>query len=187
MRWFALKARPVTIPYRLTGPVIPHPYKYAMRNLEQQHFEVFCPTVREKWIYRGHKWDRERAVFTNYIFVLFDIAQEMWRSINSTRGVVHLLPLHAEEPQPVPVGFVEELQQRAIEEPIVEEIVQRFERDAIVRILAGALRDRVGRVVSSTPASTRVAVEAFAGREVTATMRTQDLALVGMADDGVRT
>ena len=56
MRWYATKVRPVVIPYRLIGStVIPHPFRYAMRNLEQQHFEVFCPIIREKWIYRGRK------------------------------------------------------------------------------------------------------------------------------------
>ena len=102
MRWFALKARPVIVPYRLTGPIIPHPFKYAMRNLQRQHFEVFCPIVREKWIYRGRRWDRERAVFPGYVFVFFNLLHERWRCINSTRGVIHLLPLHSEQPEALP-------------------------------------------------------------------------------------
>ena len=82
--------------------------------------------------------------------------------------------LTAETPQPVPTDFITELQQRAIEEPVVEEIVRQFERDAIVRILAGAFRDRVGRVLSSSQSTTRVAVEAF-GREVVTTISTSEL------------
>jgi ribosomal protein L24 len=58
----------------------------------------------------------------------------------------------------------------------VAEIATRYVRDDLVRVLFGAFQNKLGRVVSSTRASARVKIEAFAGREIAVTIPTADLA-----------
>jgi len=57
---------------------------------------------------------------------------------------------------------------------VAEEVCRGFRENTIVRILAGALQGRQGRVLSSGRQTTRVEVELF-GREVTATVGTDEL------------
>jgi transcription antitermination factor NusG len=111
-RWYAAKAKPTFIPYRLTGPVQPHPFTYALRNLVSQGFTTYCPTKREHWVWHGKKRERERTIFNNYLFVMLDLrsVDQKWRKINSTRGIIRLLPIHSEFPDPLPNQFVPELQ-----------------------------------------------------------------------------
>ncbi len=47
--------------------------------------------------------------FPGYIFALFDVGADRWRSIHSTRGVKRLFSYDPERPIPVPIGVVERI------------------------------------------------------------------------------
>ena len=66
--------------------------------------------------------------------------------------------------------------------PVVAEVIATFAADTIVRILAGAFHGKLGRVVSSAPRSTRLAVELF-GRTTVLTAATADLALAPIGEE----
>ena len=174
-RWFAARINVIPVPIKFLEQGA-HPYSYAIKNLVKQEFPAYCPLVYERRIWRNRRVEVPVPNFRSYLFVLFDLAELRWRKVNSTRGVTHLLPTHAEQPQPLPEGFVDGLRvaEAAREAAAIVEVVHTFAANAIVRILAGALQGRHGRVLSSSRQTTRVEVELF-GREVTATVGTEEL------------
>ena len=82
----------------------------------------------------------------------------------------------SEEPVALPVGFVEALQARAPSAPMVAAVIETFAANSVVRILGGAFAGRLGRVLQSTQKSTRLKVQAFAGRDTVLIVPTIDLA-----------
>jgi len=152
--------------------------RWALLNLRAQDFEALWPTYREVVIRRNRRVVVERPVFHGYLFVKFDLSGWRWRAINSTPGIIRLLPMGSEEPVALPAGFVEALQSREPSAPVVAEVIATFAANTIVRILAGAFYGKLGRVVSSAPRSTRLSVEAFGGRPTVMSVQTADLAAV---------
>jgi transcription elongation factor/antiterminator RfaH len=83
----------------------------AVYNLEMQGFRVLCPRFR-KTVRHARKAKVVLApLFPNYLFVHFDLSRDRWRSVNGTRGVVHLLMLGG-MPQSVPNDFVDGVRAR---------------------------------------------------------------------------
>ena len=152
--------------------------RWALLNLRAQDFEALWPTYREVVIRRNRRVVVERPAFHGYLFVKFDLSGWRWRAINSTPGIIRLLPMGSEEPVALPAGFVEALQSREPSAPVVAEVIATFAANTIVRILAGAFYGKLGRVVSSAPRSTRLSVEAFGGRPTVMSVQTADLAAV---------
>jgi len=152
----------------------PAPYRYAAMNLAEQGFGVFCPCVMDIVVTHGRKVPIGRAVFPGYLFVAFNDEDNAWKSINYTRGVVHLLPLHSEIPIAVPGEFIERM--REISSPTeAAEAVVLFAENEVVRIIAGPFAGYVGRVLDSRAGATRVQIPLFAGREVPVTVGTKEL------------
>ena len=77
---------------------------YANGNLVDQGFETYLPVLTVG--------EHTELLFPNYVFIEFDRAADNWQSINSTRGVRRLLPLHLELPEAIPDGFVDALKAR---------------------------------------------------------------------------
>lgn len=73
----------------------------AEANLQRQRFEFDSMRVRS-----AH--GSSVPLFPGYIFIRFDRDEPGWRSVNGTRGVSKLLPLHLEMPIPIMVGLVED-------------------------------------------------------------------------------
>jgi len=96
-RWYVLQHQPARA-------------ETAMRELEAQGWNVWRP-MRRAFV-RHARRDTEvlRPVFPGYLFVQFDVAQDRWRAICSTRGVHRLFFLAAERPWPVRRGVIEALQ-----------------------------------------------------------------------------
>jgi hypothetical protein len=61
---------------------------------------------------------------------------------------------------------------------LIVEAIQTFAANAIVKILGGAFAGRQGCVVSSGAKSTRLRLEAFAGRDTVLTLATADLGAI---------
>ena len=81
----------------------------AQAHLENQMFRTFLPQ-RKKTIRHAHKFSTVVApFFPRYMFVVFDLMRDRWRSINGSIGVASLI-MQGDLPQPVPTGVVEALQ-----------------------------------------------------------------------------
>jgi transcription antitermination factor NusG len=152
------------------------PWPVTMGQLEAQHFASWLPIIRSQTYERGQRVTTERQLFGNYLFVCFDIEASRWRSINGTMGVLYLLPARSEMPQALPAGFIDTLKRREVNLATVQEVTRQYARDETVRILSGAFYNRFARVLSSSRLSSRIRLEAFAGRDVVATLATRNLA-----------
>lgn len=80
----------------------------AKRNLEQQAFATFLPLEEVTQVRRGQFTTRHRVLFPSYIFISFDPLQGLWRSINSTYGILNLVSF-GEMPARVPSGLIDDL------------------------------------------------------------------------------
>ena len=125
-----------------------------MSHLERQGFETHCPLVaRSRLIAKKPTMVRE-PLFPGYVFVELG-AEQRWRSINGTIGVLKLVTF-GNEPAPVPAGFVERLQAMADDDGHVA-----FEEDLkmgdAVRVVGGPFDDLCGSLASAA-GSERVVV-----------------------------
>ena len=151
---------------------------WALLNLKHQGFVTHRPTFPERIVRRNKVITIDRPVFPCYVFIWFTLSNRKYVAINSTYGVSRLLPTRCSRPVPLPVGFVETLQSREPSAPVVAEVIETFAEHSIVRILAGSFVGRTGRVLQSAPRSTRIALEAFSGRETIVALSTEALVLV---------
>jgi transcriptional antiterminator RfaH len=156
------------------------PWDTTIDQLKRQEFPAWMPIVRHTTFQMGKKIIVETPLFGAYLFVQFDISTQRWRLINNTVGITRLLPERNEFPQPIAQGFVEALQSRP-SVAAVEDLTVKYAADAVVKIIAGSFQGRFAKVLTSHRAATRVRFEAFAGRELVATLPTRDLALAGEA------
>ena len=149
-----------------------------IEQLRRQDFAAYQPIISRSIYFAGRKLTGEWPLFPAYIFVSFSVEEQRWRAINSTAGVKHLLPIHGEIPQALPLGFVEELQR--VRNNCAEKLIAAtgpFIANDVVRILVGAYQNMVGTVINSTPKLTRVEVKAF-NRLITAQIATDSLKAV---------
>jgi transcriptional antiterminator RfaH len=147
----------------------------VIQQLAQQNFTAWLPIVRHQSFQGGKKLITEQPLFPSHIFVEFDIDATRWRGINSTIGIVRLLPERLEQPLPLPQAFIAGLQAR----PSVGQVkivAAKFVENETVRVLSGVFQNRFATVLSSTRNATRMRLEAFAGRDIAVTIPTGDLA-----------
>ncbi len=138
----------------------------AQRHLAQQGFEVYLPCFTKKRRHARRTQMVAAPLFPGYMFTRLDLARDRWRSINGTVGVNRLL-CHGDRPTPVPDGIVDDL--RAREDgrgmlPLASLLV--LERGARVRIVDGALSDRIGIYERMTDSERIVILLDFLGRAV---------------------
>jgi transcription elongation factor/antiterminator RfaH len=87
---------------------LPYAEKRAQAQLENQKYRVFLPK-REKTIRHARKLSTVVApFFPRYLFVVLDLGQHQWRSVNGTLGVSSLV-MGGDMPCPVPSGIVESM------------------------------------------------------------------------------
>jgi transcription antitermination factor NusG len=149
-----------------------------IEQLQRQSFGAYQPIVSRSVYFGGKKLTGEWPLFPAYLFVSFDLEEQRWRAINGTAGVQHLLPLHAETPQALPRGFVEELQN--VRNNCAAKMIAAtgpFIANDVVRILRGAYENAIGTVIDSTPKLTRVELKAF-NRLIAAQIATDSLKAV---------
>lgn len=89
-----------------------------------------------------------RRVFPGYLFIRLLAAGEA-ALVNRTRGILKMLPRHAESPLPLPDGFVDDLRRRLKDgdlSPLGEEqFLMRWLPGDLVSATAGPFRDQRGR------------------------------------------
>jgi transcriptional antiterminator RfaH len=83
----------------------------ANTNLQRQGFKTFLP-LEEKTRQRNGKFvSATSPLFPGYIFVAFDVASGLWRTVNSTSGITRLVSF-GKEPTAVPLDLVSQLMLR---------------------------------------------------------------------------
>lgn len=83
----------------------------ADRNLTRQGFQTFLPQEETTLPRNGKFMTALRPLFPGYIFVAFDAARGMWRTINATYGITRLVSF-GQEPAVVPSDLVTQLRLR---------------------------------------------------------------------------
>jgi transcriptional antiterminator RfaH len=127
------------------GYTLPCKEILALEHLRRQGFETFLPRITGT---RRHARKVERvkgALFPRYVFIRLDLQRDRWRSVNGTIGMAYLLAA-METPSPVPVGFVEALQEIAGADDVVAREPDLAPGEA-VRIVAGPLAGQVGELL----------------------------------------
>jgi len=116
----------------------------AKHHLLDQGFQVYLPRFKK---IRRHARKVEEVLtplFPRYVFVGVDLDHTPWRSINSTRGVSHLLMNDAFHPAKMPLQVIENLKSQEINEGIVPvSTLAAFTKGEKVRILEGVFKDQV--------------------------------------------
>jgi transcription elongation factor/antiterminator RfaH len=114
----------------------------AVYHLEMQGYPVFCPRYRRTVRHARKRRSVLAPLFPNYLFLRLDISRDQWRSVNGTRGVVHLL-MRDGRPQPVPTGIIEGLQSRTRADGTMD-WTPTFKVGAAVRIADGPFAEFLG-------------------------------------------
>lgn len=153
IRWYAAYTQPQT-------------EARAAQQLRNQEFSVFVPLCRRL---RRHARRTEavlRPLFPRYLFVAVDPDRQRWRSINGTRGIVHLV-CQGDRPAAVPTGVVEALQARADSVGAVPlDALAAFERGRPLLVTAGPFAGHTGRYESLTPDQRVVLLLSLLGRSI---------------------
>src|SRR6266478_5943676 len=80
----------------------------AEGQLQRQEFRTFQPK-RHKTVRHARRLSTvEAPFFPRYLFIVLNLAQHQWRSVNGTFGVSRLV-MQGDRPHPVPHGVVEAL------------------------------------------------------------------------------
>ena len=119
----AAKVRVITPAMRwYVAATLPMGEETAVQHLRNQGYSTWCPIQRIKAFVRHQYVPRDYPLLRGYVFVAFDVNDRTvhWPSINSTRGVLHLLIPHRERPTPLPVGLIEQWQSQIGAEGVME-------------------------------------------------------------------
>lgn len=120
----------------------------AKANLEAKGFQVYLPTVVEE-IRTGRMREKRTTVlaplFPRYLFVKMALLDGSWRKIASVRGVQRVLGYDSEHPTALPVGALDELQERyAAGEFVRRSATHTVNAGDAVTITEGAFRGHAG-------------------------------------------
>jgi transcription elongation factor/antiterminator RfaH len=120
---------------------LPFGERRAQINLENQGFRTFMPK-RHKTVRHARKLTTvEAAFFPRYLFVVLDLGEDQWRSVNGTYGVARLV-MQGDRPQPVPRGVVEALYASADVDGILR-LAEKLKVGGAVRLLAGPFAEQL--------------------------------------------
>lgn len=136
----------------------------ACEHLDRQHFEIYLPLLQEprrlkrKWI------DVIVPLFPRYLFVRLQLEADNVAPIRSTRGVVGLVKFGG-APQPLPDGFVEDLNQ-FVDPNTGSHLPKKplFNAGGLVKILEGPFKECVGVYQKSVGNNRGLLLLEFLGR-----------------------
>jgi len=144
-RWFVVHTRPFA-------------EMRAIENLQRQGYKTFCPRARRTIRHARKTSVAMTPIFRNYLFLQLNLAFDLWRCINSTRGVVGLI-MQGDRPGAAPRGVIEAILQYVDADGTLSP-ARLFGVGQPVRIESGPLADVVGRFERCEPdGRVRVLVE----------------------------
>ena len=111
----------------------------ALRNLEQQDYHAYLPTLSEKKRVRGIHKTVSGPMFPRYLFIELDTQFDNWSPIRSTRGVSGMVRF-GQQAARVPTDFILGLQHNA--ERLSEWVIQaaRFNQGDTVMLMDGPFK-----------------------------------------------
>ena len=121
----------------------------AQRNLKRQGYQTFLPLEGVTQQRRGQFVTITRPLFPGYIFVAFDAARGLWRSVNATYGITHLVSFGS-APASVPQGLVSRLMKRCGDDGTLLPPKRLQPGDSVV-LTRGAFANFVAEVEAITP------------------------------------
>jgi len=145
----------------------------AVRHLEMQGYFVFCPRYRRTVRHARKTKSVFAPLFSNYLFVRLNILRDQWRSINGTRGVVHLL-MQGGAPQPIPSGIIDGLKARTRADGTVD-WTTTLKVGGAVRIVEGPFAEFLGKLEHVDAAGRVRVLLDLLGRSVSVALRGEAL------------
>jgi len=117
----------------------------VQRELENQLIPSYLPRERVRKRHVGRMVEAMEPLFRGYLFVAFDVNTERWKQINTTKGVLSILPRPS---RPVAIGSDEVAGLRDAEEQGI------FRRGEVrpgesVRVYRGFLANQILQCVES--------------------------------------
>ena len=118
---------------------------FAMLNLKQQGYSIYCPLIVKRIKHARRTYDALRPLFPGYIFMERPDSQQRWRPILGTPGVRSVLR-NGEVPATLPVGFVQNLKVREVDGAIRAPETP-FEAGQAVAISGGVFDGLIGKIL----------------------------------------
>lgn len=115
----------------------------AAQQLRQQGFDVYLPRYARRRRHAGRIDTVVVPLFPRYLFVSLDIERDRWRAVQSTVGVSSVV-CHGQQPAMIADAVISEIKAREDERGLVSVKPLQFSRGDRVRVLDGALCDRLG-------------------------------------------
>ena len=142
----------------------------AAIHIERQGFGTYLPQyLKNRRHARKSDWV-PRPLFPRYLFIKMDINHALWRAINSTRGVIHLLS-SGDGPTYVTENVVEGIKSHENENGLISpEIVDALKPGDPVQVTAGALIDKIGLFRCRTDNDRVIVLFNLMGREFNLTL-----------------
>jgi transcriptional antiterminator RfaH len=119
--------------------------RIALRNLERQAFEVYCPQINKQVRHARRVCDAQRPLFPGYLFVQITPGLTMWRPILSTVGVRALVRF-GNELGTLDGNFIQRLKEREVDGAIVRP-ERAYQVGQQVRIAGGAFDNLVATII----------------------------------------
>jgi transcriptional antiterminator RfaH len=122
---------------------LPRKERLAAANLANQNYRSFLPIQLETRRHARKFRTVLTPVFPRYIFVILDVGEQRWRSVNGTLGVQRLIT-DGERPSPVPPGIVETLIQWSDQRGALIYKIDDLAFGARVKLVAGPFAGSLG-------------------------------------------
>lgn len=125
-------------------------------QLRTRGIRCFAPKVISRRVLRGNVQNIERPYMPGYVFPQFDVEDDEWRTIPTTRGVVRLLSSGPETPSRIRQGAMDALLRQCDDNDVVQEaaadraLAQMIPVGSLVRVTAGPFQGFEGPVKLST-------------------------------------
>lgn len=124
----------------------PRAEEKALEHLTKQGFRCFLPRLRRVTSHARRKKIVLDPLFPRYLFTCIDNGRQAWRSINGTRGVVHLLT-NGNEPAEVGSDLVGKLISASDERGVTSAAaLGMLWKGRAVRIHGGSLSGQIAEV-----------------------------------------
>ena len=119
-------------------------YNIALENLRRQKFETFFPLL-EKTKRTNTKFENySTPLFPGYIFITFNINEQRWVKIKSTRGISRII-CFGNKPTEVPSNIIFNLKKKCNSKEVIC-AEKKIDRGTEVNILKGPFAGFVGRI-----------------------------------------